>query len=76
MKIKTTREIINKTPKYDIKPKDSERLGYNYNTKWVTVDDMIDLITQLAMHPHYNPDDNVQQFMLDIKKELESKDEN
>jgi len=42
----------------------------------VTVDDMIDLITQLAMHPHYNPDDNVQQFMLDIKKELESKDGN
>ena len=39
--------------------------------EFVSVIDLIDFITQLAAHPHYNPDDSVQQFMLDIKKELE-----
>jgi len=43
----------------------------NPDIVWLSRDSLIDFITQLASYPHYNPDDGVQQFMLDIKKEIE-----
>ena len=39
--------------------------------KWVSVESLKEFITMLASTLHYNPDDAVQQFMLDIRKEIE-----
>jgi len=36
--IKTTRQIINKTPRYNLN-KTKEKLNYNYNTKWALVEE-------------------------------------
>jgi len=44
--MKTTREIINQTPKFDINDA-KEKLDYNFNTRWFSEEEVLSFIETL-----------------------------
>ena len=46
IRIKTTREIINQTPKFNINDA-KEKLDYHFNTKWFSEEEILDAIKKV-----------------------------